>query len=912
MKTPITSFLFLLSALTISVAAAGEKISPATLETAAPASMPGGHILTPTIAPRAKPEAWFHLEPMLWNAQEGMWEAQRAQLSLRDGTLTMKARGEWGDTEPGMPLLCLTAGATGVYTISGKVSATRESGSGGCKLIITAFREDGEDDGNGRSVRIVEKQRKEAETVEWKSPDGLTDAPAVYPWQVLAIPFRLKQYQQVPLDAGVYLKKGERFALSVGYGSQTKGTIEIQDFSISFAAAETAPANFVDGVRPPEPLPPTNEPTLDVTVRGEIVEYPADAGLRSVKDYGAKGDGATDDTRAINRALETSGMVFLPPGTYVISDQLRFQAGRPPKRTMLMGAGVGRSIIKLRNGSQEFSDAKEPLAMLWVSKDPEQAFRNHVRDLTFHSGTNNPGAIGVQFYANNQGSLESVEIISGDGAGAIGLDLGFARGQGPCFIGDVWVEGFDFGVSTAQVTTVTTFENIHVSGQRKAGFVNHSHCVALRGFTSKNSVSAFVNRDPAAHAVVLDANLVGEGGSEPAILNEGVMLLRNVTVEGYGVSLVNSAKDGSPAPTGMRIDEWVSHAPVTVGGQPGKTLGLAVKETPTLPWSDPQKWVSVRAYQPKPQAARAAEEATPAESDPDADVDDAMEEETDDEPVKKQPSRKKGKDDDLDWGPAIQEAIDSGAETVYFPGGEKAVYPVSSEIIVRGKTARLAGMECSFTEGDYAPQVDIVIGDGEAPVVFLERFGWGYSNVVIRHNSSRPLVISNVTGARYIAGPNAGPVYFKDVVQKGLIFRPGQKVWARQLNPEYGTQPKIINSGADLWVLGLKTEGNSTLVVTRDGGRTEILGGLAYANQAREHDPMFILLSGGSLSVSLGEWMLKGYHFEELLAAEGSEGMQTVSADDVPPRGDPASDVPIGFYGQAASIPLITGQAAKP
>jgi len=58
----------------------------------------------------------------------------------------------------------------------------------------------------------------------------------------------------------------------------------------------------------------------------------------SAADYGAKGDGTTDDTAAIQKALdavaEAKGIVHLPAGTYKISDSLRV-----PHRATLMGEG---------------------------------------------------------------------------------------------------------------------------------------------------------------------------------------------------------------------------------------------------------------------------------------------------------------------------------------------------------------------------------------------------------------------------------------------------------------------------------------------------------------------------------------------------------------------------------------------
>lgn len=45
--------------------------------------------------------------------------------------------------------------------------------------------------------------------------------------------------------------------------------------------------------------------------------------MKNVKDYGAKGDGITDDTAALQSALNTGEPIYIPAGTYIISDSLR-------------------------------------------------------------------------------------------------------------------------------------------------------------------------------------------------------------------------------------------------------------------------------------------------------------------------------------------------------------------------------------------------------------------------------------------------------------------------------------------------------------------------------------------------------------------------------------------------------------
>jgi len=67
----------------------------------------------------------------------------------------------------------------------------------------------------------------------------------------------------------------------------------------------------------------------------------------SVKDYGATGDGTTDDTTAIQNALNagTGRSVYFPAGTYRISTTLLVKT-----KTTLVGDGMNKSIIKLTAG----------------------------------------------------------------------------------------------------------------------------------------------------------------------------------------------------------------------------------------------------------------------------------------------------------------------------------------------------------------------------------------------------------------------------------------------------------------------------------------------------------------------------------------------------------------------------------
>lgn len=67
----------------------------------------------------------------------------------------------------------------------------------------------------------------------------------------------------------------------------------------------------------------------------------------SVKDFGATGDGSTDDTTAIQNALNAGSgrTVYFPAGTYRISTTLVIKT-----KTTVLGDGINKSIIKLTSG----------------------------------------------------------------------------------------------------------------------------------------------------------------------------------------------------------------------------------------------------------------------------------------------------------------------------------------------------------------------------------------------------------------------------------------------------------------------------------------------------------------------------------------------------------------------------------
>ena len=68
-------------------------------------------------------------------------------------------------------------------------------------------------------------------------------------------------------------------------------------------------------------------------------------GFVSVKDYGAKGDGVTDDTAAIQAAINAAKSVYFPAGNYIITSPIYMTGDGFTGGARIIGAGVGTTII---------------------------------------------------------------------------------------------------------------------------------------------------------------------------------------------------------------------------------------------------------------------------------------------------------------------------------------------------------------------------------------------------------------------------------------------------------------------------------------------------------------------------------------------------------------------------------------
>lgn len=126
-----------------------------------------------------------------------------------------------------------------------------------------------------------------------------------------------------------------------------------------------------------------------------------DVSIVNALDCGAVGDGKADDTAAIQRAIDQYRTVFLPFGTYKVTDTLRL---RPETRLF----GEGLSEIRLGDASPGFDDPSNPKPVLLTPDDPKGACV--LADLRITAGEGNPGAITVQWQVGERSGIWDVHV----------------------------------------------------------------------------------------------------------------------------------------------------------------------------------------------------------------------------------------------------------------------------------------------------------------------------------------------------------------------------------------------------------------------------------------------------------------------------------------------------------------------
>jgi hypothetical protein len=126
----------------------------------------------------------------------------------------------------------------------------------------------------------------------------------------------------------------------------------------------------------------------------------------NIRTLGARGDGATDDTEAIRKAVAAHKALYFPSGQYLVTDTIVL---RPD--TVLIGLHPSVTRIFLQDGTPAFQGAGSPKPLLEAPQDGV----NIVTGIGLYTNGVNPRAVGLKWMAGKDSMVDDVRFLGGHG-----------------------------------------------------------------------------------------------------------------------------------------------------------------------------------------------------------------------------------------------------------------------------------------------------------------------------------------------------------------------------------------------------------------------------------------------------------------------------------------------------------------
>ena len=312
------------------------------------------------------------------------------------------------------------------------------------------------------------------------------------------------------------------------------------------------------------------------------------AGFRNVKDFGAVGDGVTDDTAALQAAIDSGrggkgnfdkapAVVYVPPGRYVVSDTLvlwywtSFQgsAACPPTIELLPrsgGFGDARALKPVIATTAGYNldpvDAATGYNHSWWSGDDIDAncnFYTQLHHVRVAVGSGNGGATGILWRVAQQTSLRNVSVDATHGFAGIdiGMPPGYAhggRGQGGGgTVEHVSVVGGQYGIRGT--ASQWLLREVTVSGATVACVWMQSWIFSLVGLRARDCPVGMLLTG-ARTSVVLDSTFANHSDAALAIADNSTLVLDNVTATQTPWAVRGMLPTAAGPPASLHVGSW--------------------------------------------------------------------------------------------------------------------------------------------------------------------------------------------------------------------------------------------------------------------------------------------------------------------------------------------------------------------
>jgi sugar lactone lactonase YvrE len=137
-----------------------------------------------------------------------------------------------------------------------------------------------------------------------------------------------------------------------------------------------------------------------------IRTLPAATTWVNLKSLGAKGDGITDDTAVVQKAIAEHRVLYIPMGRYVVSDTLKLRSD-----TVLIGLHPSMTQFDLPDGTAAFQGPGVPKPLLEAPSDGH----NIVTGIGLYTNGINSRAVGAMWMAGADSLMDDVRFLGGHG-----------------------------------------------------------------------------------------------------------------------------------------------------------------------------------------------------------------------------------------------------------------------------------------------------------------------------------------------------------------------------------------------------------------------------------------------------------------------------------------------------------------
>src|ERR1700756_1100854 len=141
-------------------------------------------------------------------------------------------------------------------------------------------------------------------------------------------------------------------------------------------------------------------------VPSDIPDLPAMNGWANIRSLGAKGDGVTDDTAVLRKAIAEHRTIYFPAGQYLVTDTIELKPD-----TVLIGLHPSITRIVIADSTPAFQGVGEPKPLI----EAPQGSTNIVTGIGLYTNGINSRAVAARWMAGTHSMMNDVRFLGGHG-----------------------------------------------------------------------------------------------------------------------------------------------------------------------------------------------------------------------------------------------------------------------------------------------------------------------------------------------------------------------------------------------------------------------------------------------------------------------------------------------------------------